>query len=186
MDAEGAATVAAQALEVPEGLGVFEHAEGERLVRDGQVLGIVGGNLKEDAAVRAALVKLAGRMQEARASLARSGSMTSGTLQKPRSSTSRMIASTLCMAGFRLVLCGFPRLSRSAQTREGGDACEGSESYGRPREIVKGTRHCKADDPPLAPDCVESSMTEDSLDSSCPSQRAHLRSEPLCTQSSCR
>jgi hypothetical protein len=48
-------------------LGVDESAEGVRPARDVAVVRVIGGELQEPARVRAALVQLAGRVQEARA-----------------------------------------------------------------------------------------------------------------------
>src|SRR5262245_41376733 len=53
--------------EVAAGLGGLDDAEGEVPSGDGEVGDVVGGDLEEDAAVRPALVRLAGRVQEARA-----------------------------------------------------------------------------------------------------------------------
>ena len=57
---------AAMAAKSPVGLGVDELAEGVRPARDRAVVGVVGGELEEPADRGAALVELAGRVQEAR------------------------------------------------------------------------------------------------------------------------
>ena len=71
MDAEDPPPRIEQRLAVPEGLGRFEDAEGygrgrrTRLVRDGNVQGVIGGPLEEEAAARVPLVHLTGGVQEA-------------------------------------------------------------------------------------------------------------------------
>src|SRR5262245_31372254 len=67
VDAEGAAAALGEHGEVASGLGGLDDAEREVPSGDGEVGRVVGGDLQEDAAVRAALVGLAGRVQEARA-----------------------------------------------------------------------------------------------------------------------
>ena len=63
--AQGAAAVVEQGLQVAEGLGILEGAEGVGAAGQGQVLGVIVGELNEQAGVGAALVVLAGAVQEA-------------------------------------------------------------------------------------------------------------------------
>ena len=66
MDAQRAPAALGQHLEVAARLGRLDDAEGVLLARHRQVVRVVAGDLQEDAAVRPALVGLAGRVQEAR------------------------------------------------------------------------------------------------------------------------
>ena len=67
--------VVAQRLEVAVGLGADQRAERERLAGDLEVLGGLVDDLQEAADLRAALVELAGRVQEARAVAPRRGDL---------------------------------------------------------------------------------------------------------------
>src|SRR4051812_44599890 len=67
VDAEGTAAAVGEDLEVAPGLRGLDYAEGVAMAGDGEVDGIVAGDLQEHARVGAAFVGLAGRVQEARA-----------------------------------------------------------------------------------------------------------------------
>ena len=67
MDAKRAAAALGEDLEIAAGLRRFDDAEGVFLARNRQVACVVAGDLQEHAGVRAALVGLPGRVQEARA-----------------------------------------------------------------------------------------------------------------------
>ena len=69
--------------EVARGLGVDELAEGVRPARDVEVGRVVGGQLEEPADRRAALVELAGRVQEARAVAGRGRALRPIAEQRP-------------------------------------------------------------------------------------------------------
>ena len=69
--------------EVARGLGVDELAEGVRPARDVEVGRVVGGQLEEPADRRAALVELAGRVQEARAVAGRRRALRPVAQQRP-------------------------------------------------------------------------------------------------------
>src|SRR5258708_39752625 len=66
MNPNRTAVTAGERLKIAERLGLLQRAERERLARQGQLDGVVGGHLNEHGARRAAFVKLAGRMQETR------------------------------------------------------------------------------------------------------------------------
>ena len=66
VDAQGATAALGEHREVAAGLRRLDDAEGVALPRHGQIAGVVGRDLQEHALVRAALVGLAGRVQEAR------------------------------------------------------------------------------------------------------------------------
>jgi len=65
--AQGAPAAFRQHREIAAGLRRLDHAEGVLLSRHGKVGGIIAGNLKEHAAVWAALLGLSRGVQEARA-----------------------------------------------------------------------------------------------------------------------
>src|SRR5579885_3596567 len=67
VDADDAALVVFERVEVAERLGRFQDAEGVRLAGDSHIVPILAGELDEDAVVCAAFVQLARGMQEARA-----------------------------------------------------------------------------------------------------------------------
>ena len=67
VDAQRAAAAALEHLQIAQRLRVAQGGEGVALAGDGQIGRRVRGQLQEDARVRAALVQLAGRVQEARA-----------------------------------------------------------------------------------------------------------------------
>ena len=67
MDAQSAAAAFGENGKVTAGLRGFHDAKRILLAGDRQILGILAGNLQEDAAVGAALVGLSGGMQKARA-----------------------------------------------------------------------------------------------------------------------
>ena len=73
VDAEGAAAALDQDLEVAARLRRLDDAEGVFLTGHGQVVGVVAGDLQEDARVRTALVGLTRRMQKARPELEAGG-----------------------------------------------------------------------------------------------------------------
>src|SRR5205823_903597 len=64
-DADRAAVVFEERLEVADRLGAHEDAEGVRLVRNLHVAGGTAGELEEDAAGGPSFVQLAGRVEEA-------------------------------------------------------------------------------------------------------------------------
>src|SRR5260370_22186017 len=66
MDAQGATAALGENGKVAAGLRCFHHAKCVLLSRDRQILGIVAGDLQEDAAVGAAFIRLSGGVQEAR------------------------------------------------------------------------------------------------------------------------
>src|SRR5215472_10802969 len=65
--AQSAAAALREYLEISACLSGFDHTEGVFLPRDGEIQGVVTGDLQEDAAVGAAFVGLPGGMQETRA-----------------------------------------------------------------------------------------------------------------------
>src|SRR5688572_32425181 len=65
VDVQGAPARAVERLEIPHGLGLFQHPKGIRLARDGKVFRRRGGHDDEDAVVGAALVQLPRRVQVA-------------------------------------------------------------------------------------------------------------------------
>ena len=67
VDANGAAAAGEEGFEVAESLGTEQCAKGEALGRDFEVAGGFLGDLKEEAVVGAAFVKLAGGVEETRA-----------------------------------------------------------------------------------------------------------------------
>ena len=67
MNPQGTPAALGQDLEIAARLRRLDHAEGVFLAGHRQILGVLAGDLQEDAAVRAALVGLPGRMQKARA-----------------------------------------------------------------------------------------------------------------------
>src|SRR5207237_7630354 len=73
--AKGATAARLQHLEIAPRLRREAGCEAVGLARDGQVLAAVAGRLQEDAVVRAALVELSGRVQEARAVYTGAGEM---------------------------------------------------------------------------------------------------------------
>src|SRR3569833_1145543 len=75
VDSQCAPAALGQHVEVAAGLCRLDDAEARLLSGDRKILRIVSGDLQEHAAVRPALVGLAGRMQEARAELGASGEM---------------------------------------------------------------------------------------------------------------
>src|SRR5438477_3895205 len=66
MNTQGAAAALVQHVEITLRLRQLDRAEAELAIFERHVFGMVAGEREKDAAVRAALVRLAGRMQIAR------------------------------------------------------------------------------------------------------------------------
>src|SRR5665213_115910 len=73
MDPERSPPALGQHIEIAARLRRFYHAETIFLPRHGQILRLVAGDLEEHTAIRAALIGLSGRMQEARSELEAGG-----------------------------------------------------------------------------------------------------------------
>src|SRR5579859_3927260 len=66
MNAQRAPVALEQNVKVAAGLRVLHHAETGAMSGNGEVLAIIAGDLQKDAAIRAAFIGLAGRMQKSR------------------------------------------------------------------------------------------------------------------------
>ena len=91
MNAQRATAALEQDIEVAACLGILHHSETRAMARNGQIVAIVGRDLKKDAAVRPALVSLAGRMQKSRAEFEASCGVVAIAQREPQLLQSRCI-----------------------------------------------------------------------------------------------
>src|SRR5262245_32480065 len=84
MRTQNATTAFTQHLEVAASLRGFHDAKARAMSWNGKILGVVAGDLKKNAAVGTTLVRLSGRMQEARAKANASGDANSIPHREPK------------------------------------------------------------------------------------------------------